>query len=67
MRVCGCSDAAAYSQSTTHCGTTVRRTAATSMLRPRQSVTALDAVKDNEDLVASLLPVGDGLLVAVKR
>ena len=28
---------------------------------------ALDAVKDNEDLVASLLPVGDGLLVAVKR
>ena len=25
------------------------------------------AVKDNEDLVASLLPVGDGLLVAVKR
>ena len=29
--------------------------------------TALDAVKDNEDLVASLLPVGDGLLVAVKR
>jgi predicted O-methyltransferase YrrM len=29
--------------------------------------TALSAVKDNEDLVASLLPVGDGLLVAVKR
>ena len=28
---------------------------------------ALNAVKDNEDLVASLLPVGDGLLVAVKR
>ena len=28
---------------------------------------ALSAVKDNEDLVASLLPVGDGLLVAVKR
>lgn len=29
--------------------------------------TALSAVKENEDLVASLLPVGDGLLVAVKR
>ena len=28
---------------------------------------ALSAVKDNEDLVSSLLPVGDGLLVAVKR
>jgi predicted O-methyltransferase YrrM len=28
---------------------------------------ALDAVKDNEDLVSSLLPVGDGLLVAAKR
>jgi predicted O-methyltransferase YrrM len=28
---------------------------------------ALNAVKDNEDLAASLLPVGDGLLVAVKR
>jgi predicted O-methyltransferase YrrM len=28
---------------------------------------ALDAVKDNEDLVSSLLPVGDGLLVAVRR
>jgi predicted O-methyltransferase YrrM len=28
---------------------------------------ALIAVKDNEDLVSSLLPVGDGLLVAVKR
>jgi predicted O-methyltransferase YrrM len=28
---------------------------------------ALNAVKDNEDLVSSLLPVGDGLLVAVKR
>jgi predicted O-methyltransferase YrrM len=28
---------------------------------------ALDAVRENEDLVASLLPVGDGLLVAVKR
>jgi predicted O-methyltransferase YrrM len=28
---------------------------------------ALNAVRDNEDLVASLLPVGDGLLVAVKR
>jgi predicted O-methyltransferase YrrM len=28
---------------------------------------ALNAVKENEDLVASLLPVGDGLLVAVKR
>jgi predicted O-methyltransferase YrrM len=28
---------------------------------------ALNAVKDNEDLVASLLPVGDGLLVAVRR
>jgi predicted O-methyltransferase YrrM len=28
---------------------------------------ALSAVKDNEDLVPSLLPVGDGLLVAVKR
>jgi predicted O-methyltransferase YrrM len=28
---------------------------------------ALSAVKENEDLVPSLLPVGDGLLVAVKR
>ncbi len=28
---------------------------------------ALTAVRDNEDLVPSLLPVGDGLLVAVKR
>jgi predicted O-methyltransferase YrrM len=28
---------------------------------------ALDAVRDNEDLVSALLPVGDGLLVAVKR
>ena len=28
---------------------------------------ALNAVRDNEDLVPSLLPVGDGLLVAVKR
>jgi predicted O-methyltransferase YrrM len=28
---------------------------------------ALTAVKENEDLVSSLLPVGDGLLVAVKR
>jgi predicted O-methyltransferase YrrM len=28
---------------------------------------ALNAVRDNEDLVSSLLPVGDGLLVAVKR
>jgi predicted O-methyltransferase YrrM len=28
---------------------------------------ALDAVKDNEDLVSSLLPVGDGLLVAAGR
>jgi predicted O-methyltransferase YrrM len=28
---------------------------------------ALSAVKDNEDLVPLLLPVGDGLLVAVKR
>ena len=28
---------------------------------------ALSAVKDNEDLVLLLLPVGDGLLVAVKR
>ena len=28
---------------------------------------ALNAVRDNEDLVASLLPVGDGLLVAVRR
>jgi predicted O-methyltransferase YrrM len=28
---------------------------------------ALNAVKDNEDLVPALLPVGDGLLVAVKR
>jgi predicted O-methyltransferase YrrM len=28
---------------------------------------ALNAVRENEDLVASLLPVGDGLLVAVKR
>jgi predicted O-methyltransferase YrrM len=28
---------------------------------------ALTAVRDNEDLVATLLPVGDGLLVAVKR
>jgi predicted O-methyltransferase YrrM len=28
---------------------------------------ALHAVRENEDLVASLLPVGDGLLVAVKR
>ena len=28
---------------------------------------ALAAVKENEDLVAALLPVGDGLLVAVKR
>jgi predicted O-methyltransferase YrrM len=28
---------------------------------------ALDAVKDNEDLVSSLLPVGDGLLVAARR
>ncbi len=28
---------------------------------------ALDAVSENEDLVATLLPVGDGLLAAVKR
>jgi predicted O-methyltransferase YrrM len=28
---------------------------------------ALELVRDNEDLVTSLLPVGDGLLVAVKR
>jgi predicted O-methyltransferase YrrM len=28
---------------------------------------ALNAVRDNEDLVSLLLPVGDGLLVAVKR
>jgi predicted O-methyltransferase YrrM len=28
---------------------------------------ALSAVKDSEDLVPALLPVGDGLLVAVKR
>ena len=28
---------------------------------------ALAAVGDNEDLVSALLPVGDGLLVAVKR
>jgi predicted O-methyltransferase YrrM len=28
---------------------------------------ALDAVKENEDLVSSLLPVGDGLLVAARR
>ena len=28
---------------------------------------ALDAVTENEDLVATLLPVGDGLLAAVKR
>jgi predicted O-methyltransferase YrrM len=28
---------------------------------------ALNAVRDNEDLISSLLPVGDGLLVAVKR
>jgi predicted O-methyltransferase YrrM len=27
---------------------------------------ALNAVQENEDLIASLLPVGDGLLVAVK-
>jgi predicted O-methyltransferase YrrM len=28
---------------------------------------ALEAVSENEDLVATLLPVGDGLLAAVKR
>jgi predicted O-methyltransferase YrrM len=28
---------------------------------------ALTAVGENEDLVATLLPVGDGLLAAVKR
>ena len=28
---------------------------------------ALAAVQDDEDLVAALLPVGDGMLVAVKR
>jgi predicted O-methyltransferase YrrM len=28
---------------------------------------ALNTVSDNEDLVSSLLPVGDGLLVAVKQ
>jgi predicted O-methyltransferase YrrM len=28
---------------------------------------ALAAVKENEDMIAALLPVGDGLLVAVKR
>jgi predicted O-methyltransferase YrrM len=28
---------------------------------------ALNAVRDNEDLLSSLLPVGDGLLVAVRR
>jgi predicted O-methyltransferase YrrM len=28
---------------------------------------ALNLVRDNEDLVSALLPVGDGLLVAVKR
>ena len=28
---------------------------------------ALDAVSENEDLVAALLPVGDWLLAAVKR
>jgi predicted O-methyltransferase YrrM len=29
--------------------------------------TALDAISENEDLVPALLPVGDGLLVAIKR
>ena len=29
--------------------------------------TALAAIADNEDLISTLLPVGDGLLVAVKR
>jgi predicted O-methyltransferase YrrM len=28
---------------------------------------ALELIRDNEDLVPALLPVGDGLLVAVKR
>jgi predicted O-methyltransferase YrrM len=28
---------------------------------------ALNSVRDNEDLVSALLPVGDGMLVAVKR
>jgi predicted O-methyltransferase YrrM len=28
---------------------------------------AISAIRDNEDLVSALLPVGDGLLVAVKR
>ena len=28
---------------------------------------ALTSVQENEDLIVSLLPVGDGLLVAVKR
>ena len=28
---------------------------------------ALAAIADNEDLISTLLPVGDGLLVAVKR
>jgi predicted O-methyltransferase YrrM len=28
---------------------------------------ALNAVRDNEELVSALLPIGDGLLVAVKR
>jgi predicted O-methyltransferase YrrM len=28
---------------------------------------AVNAVRENDDLVAALLPVGDGLLVAVKR
>jgi predicted O-methyltransferase YrrM len=28
---------------------------------------ALNAIRDDEDLVSTLLPVGDGLLVAVKR
>ena len=28
---------------------------------------ALASIADNEDLISTLLPVGDGLLVAVKR
>ena len=65
-KVCGCCGTAAYWPWTTPCGTTVRRTEARSM-ETEAIRNALSAVKDNEDLVSSLLPVGDGLLVAVKR
>ena len=57
----------ACSRWTTRCGTTVRPTRANTDEETEAIRTALAAVKANDDLVSALLPVGDGLLVAVKR